>query len=84
MCHQNLSVALLIRALEFSLLFSDLHDNIPSSSSWAIGKSGQTYQAINQDFDSMTKVAQQAAVVKNTSWAELFQDQPSISQLPIR
>ena len=45
-----------------------LHDDIPSSSSWKLGKSGQSNQAIkqssNQHFDSMTTTAQRAAVVK--------------------
>ena len=43
-----------------------LHDDIPSSSSWDIGKSGQINQSIRQGFDSMATTAQQAAVMTNT------------------
>ena len=75
--HQNLSVALLSQTQEllFLLLYLlelleliPLHNDIPSSSSSAIGKSGQSNQSIKQasrqDFDSMTTTDQRAAVVK--------------------
>ena len=41
-----------------------LHNDIPSSSSWAIEKSGPNKQLSNQHFDSMPTPAQRAAVVK--------------------
>ena len=42
-----------------------LYGDIPSSSNWATGKSGQIKQATKLDYDSMTTAVQQAVVVKS-------------------
>ena len=50
-----------------------LHDDILSSSSWAIGKkwaNQSSKQSIKQDFDSMMTAAQRAAVVKMGMFAQ--------------
>ena len=59
MWHQNLSVALLSQAQELPLYCFDLlelialKDDIPSSSSWAIGKSRQMDQFLEPETDIM-------------------------------